>query len=99
MIRSLPLLLLFSCPSKDPDLRWSGERAVAGIIAQLDNNGDGVLQAEEYGQAAYSAPPFSRLDQDNRGGLSPSEVLQSLKEQDPDQRDHQPDHDSLGSQG
>ena len=86
----LVCMLLAGCTQQPQKLTWSDDRAIAGIFAHLDQDDDGIIQPAEYERTAYSAPDFHSLDLDKSGGLSPMEVLESLKAQDPAYFDQRP---------
>ncbi len=83
-------MLLAGCTQQPQKLTWSDDRAIAGIFAHLDQDDDGIIQPAEYERTAYSAPGFHSLDLDKSGGLSPIEILESLKAQDPAYFDQRP---------
>ncbi len=66
--------------------------ALAPLMAAMDRDGDGAVDAGDYAALAYEAPPFSKADRDGDGAIDESELTAMLEGQDPvlfDQRAQQ----------
>jgi hypothetical protein len=62
---------------------WTREAALAPLVAHLDQNKDGKLDAAEYERVGYAAPRFGTADTDGDGALSVAELDRTVFLQDP----------------
>ena len=74
------LLLLACAPSVD---EWTENAAYTTVRARLDQDGDGHVDADEYGRVAWSAPPYQQVDANSDGDLDNTEIGALILAQDP----------------
>lgn len=70
------LLTLLACGPAAPPLRYPD--LTAAILARVDLDHDGRVDAEEYARVGLEDDPLSRYDADGDGALSPYELESSI---------------------
>lgn len=69
------ILLLTAC-HPEPSLRYP--EITHDVLARVDTDGSGYVEAEEYTRVSLPETPLDHFDTDGDGRLSPAEVEHSL---------------------
>lgn len=73
-----PILVVLACESTAPARPLRYPEITAGVLARIDTNRDGVVDAAEYGRVSLEDDPLSSYDTDGDGALSAFEVEASV---------------------
>lgn len=66
-------------PAPPANARFTQKTIIAGVIARIDDDGDGRVSPTEHARWSGQLTPFAQLDLDASGYLEPAEVETAIR--------------------